>query len=496
MIYSVLDKISNDHIKQQFHKSKSFSCLIPFTCRDSEIFLSRTLRILLEEINQSHLHAHLEYVLNELSANVSKANSKRLYFIESGLDINDSEQYGKGMVKFKETVFNDFSLFERKLVESESFVEILLEIKEDHLQIQIRGNSPIIEQEKIRIGERIESARKFENLTDVLATGFDSTEGAGFGLIIVLLMLRKVNLDERVLKFENRDGNCLTTLQIPLNLITAEQSKLIALAIAGELKLMPQFPENIRKLQLELNNPDCSFQSIADTVNEDMVLAAEIIRIANSPAFRGGGKITDVISAIRMIGMLGVKSVLYNYGVNKVFRNRYDEKLLKELNRHSFMVALIGSFLARYKKIAKLADEIFVAGLLHDMGKIIISSINRDLEKKLHDLCRDKHIPIAVLDDLTDGFNHSLIGAEVAGTWNFPENFIDVIRNHHIPLESDEKYRVVTYAVYLANEVYYYEKGERDFNDFNHSVLSFFGLQTEESFQQFFEALKLEGFGL
>jgi len=496
MDYTDIGKLSNDDIISQLKELKRFSCLIPYTSRETDDFLSRMLRLTLEEINQVHLHPHLEYVLNELTANASKGNSKRLYFKDLGLDITDSQEYEKGMAAFKKDVFTDFSQFTSKHLDCGSFVEIILDISSSFLDIKILCESPLIEQEKQRINDRIESARKFENLTEVLTYGFDSTEGAGFGLIIVLLMLRKVNLDERSLMFENHDGLSVTSLKIPTNLLSPEQSEFIATAIAEELKQMPQFPENIRNLQRELSNPDCSFNSVAETVKEDVVLAAEIIRIANSPAFRGKQKITDVTAAIRMIGMLGVKSVLYNYGVNKVFLNRYDKKLIKELNQHSFFVALIGSFIGRYKKIGKIAEEIFIAGLLHDMGKIIVSSIDRTLEQKLEKLCRDKHIPIAVLDDLTDGFNHSLIGAEVARNWNFPEKYIQSIRYHHLPLEADEKYSVITYAVYLGNEIYHYERGERDFEDLNHIVLSFFGLEKKESFQELLDQLKMEGFGI
>ena len=495
MDYTDIGKTSGDDILKQLRDEKKITCLIPYTSRESDVYLSRMLRLTLEEINQVHLHPHLEYVLNELATNASKGNSKRLYFKDLGLNIADSKDYEKGMAAFKADVFTDFSPFIQKHLDNESFVEIILDISSNSLNIEVLSPNLLNEQEKQRIADRIESAKKFENLTEVLTHGFDSTEGAGFGLIIVLLMLRKVNLDERSLVFDNRDGSSITSLKVPINLLSPEQSELIAVTIAEELKKMPQFPENIRNLQRELSNPDCTFNSIAETVKEDVVLAAEIIRISNSPAFRGKQKITDVTTAIRMIGMLGVRSILYNYGVNKVFQNRYDKKLLKELNQHSFFVALIGSFIARYKKIGKIAEEIFVAGLLHDMGKIIVSSIDRNLEQKLEELCKDKHIPIAILDDLTDGFNHSLIGSEVAKNWDFPEKFIEAIRYHHLPLEANESFRAITYAVYLGNEIYYYERGERDFNELNHIVLSFFGLEKKESFQELLDQLKLEGFG-
>lgn len=496
MNYTDIKSLENGEILEQLKETGQFICRFPFTSRETDIFLSRVLRITLEQINQEHLHSHLEYVFNELSVNSSKANSKRLYFMNLGLEINNSDQYEKGMSSFKKDVFEDFSKFEHHHLDKNSYIEILLDIRNDNLEIEIQNQSPLHQKERERITERLEIARKFENLTEVLTYGFDETEGAGFGLIIILLMLRKVNLDEKALSFKNEDDKCITSLKIPLNLLSSGHSEVIASVIVEELKQMPQFPQNILNLQRELSDPNCSFNSIADTVKEDAALAAEILRISNSPVYRLRNEITDVVSAIRVIGMLGVKSVLYNFGVSKIFRNRYDEKLISELQNHSFHVALIGSFIAGKKNAGRISEDIYVAALLHDMGKIIVSSMNRELEQKLEKVCREKHIPVAVLDDLTDGYNHSLIGAKVAENWNFPGKYIEAIRYHHIPLEAAEEYRAVTYAVYLGNEIYHYERGERDFNDLNYMVLSFFGLEQIDSFHNLLEELKMEGFGL
>jgi putative nucleotidyltransferase with HDIG domain len=270
---------------------------------------------------------------------------------------------------------------------------------------------------------------------------------------------------------------------------------MIADEISNEILQMPQFPESIINLQRELSDPNCTFATISDTVNSDPSLAAEILRIANSPVYMVRNKINDVSEAVRLIGMLGVKSVLYNYGVNQVFNKQYDKKIIQEINDHSFYVALIASYLARYKKLGRLSEDIYMAALLHDMGKIIVKALNRDLEEKLEKICREKHIPVSILDDLTDGYNHSLIGAEVAGKWNFPDKYISAIAYHHRPLEAEEEYKVLVYSVYLANEVYYFNKGERDRSDLNFTVLSFFGLENKDAFDDFINSLINEGLG-
>jgi putative nucleotidyltransferase with HDIG domain len=495
MDYTKLNEIKIDTIKSQFQNNNEFSCTIPFTSRETDIFLSHALRSILEELKQENMFIHLEYVINELTANASKANSKRLYFKEIGMDINNPAEYEKGIKNFKDDVFKDFKTFEQIHRDKNSSIKVTFKKEEEYLQIQISNNSPLLQIETKRIAENFQISHKFEDLTDIFTQQFDATEGRGFGLVIIILMLRKLNLTEQAITYQNIGENCITSIAIPISRLSEGHGVVIASEIAREITKMPQFPESIIALQKELGDPNCSFESIADKIISDPALTAEILRIANSPVYIVRNKINDVAGAVRMMGMLGVKSVLYNYGVNKIMHGKYEKKVIQQINDHSYSVALTAAFLADYKKLGKIAEDIYVTALLHDMGKIIVNALNSDLEQKLKALCTKKHIPISILEDLTKGYNHSLIGAEVAKKWDFPEKFIKAIQFHHRPLEVDEEFQTLTYAVYLGNEIYYYMKGERDFYDINFMVLNYFELEAEEHFYEFIQSLKVGGLG-
>ena len=493
MEYTDIKALTEESVRKDFRENNRFICTIPYVTRGTDMTLSLTLKAVLEEINQDKLYSYLEYAQNELCMNASKANTKRIYFQQKKLNLDDPEDYQKGIATFKKDAFDNFDKYKDAHRELGYFVRIRYELTEDFLEIEILNNSPMLQEEKIRIAQRLKIARKFNSLTEVLAHGFDETEGAGYGLIVILLMLRKVNMDEKALTFQNIGESGSSQIRIPLNLISREQGDILAEEIVREIEQMPQFPENIQLLQKELGSPGCTFESVADTISSDPSLSAEILRIANSPVYRRGDPISDISGAVRMIGMLGVKSILYNYGAKKVFEKRYNAKLINEINEHAFHVALISSFLAKYKNLGKLAEDIYIAGLIHDFGKVVVSSLQSDLVKKLDHLCRDKRIPVTILDDLMDGYNHSLIGAELAEKWNFPEKFIQAIRFHHTPLEADELSQVITYAVYLGNEIYYYERKEREFHEINYMVLQFFGIEQERDFHSFMDDLKAEG---
>lgn len=493
MEYTPISDISVRDIKDQFNSKKEFSCTLAHTSKQTDIFLSHALRTILEELKQENMFIHLEYVLNELVLNASKANIKRLYFQSKGLEINNPDDYEKGMTLFRKEALGNSEIYQQKLVENKSFVNVSIKSDEATINIRIINNSPLLDIEKTRINEKLNIGHGFDDITDLFNCTFDSSEGKGFGLIIILMMLRKISLNENAMSFKNEGGCSVTSIRIPVSTLSKDHGKIVASEIATEIENMPQFPESIVALQRELSNPDCSFKSIAGKIDSDPSLTAEILRIANSPVYKVRSEITDVAGAVRMMGMLGVKSVLYNYGVNQVLQKKYDRKVIKEINDHSYFVARVAAYLASYKNLGKITEDIYVAALLHDMGKIIVNSMNRDLEKKLKDLCTQKYIPISILEDLTKGYNHSIIGSEVAEKWNFPEKYISAIAYHHVPLDVSDEYKELIYAIYLGNELYYYLKEEREFYDLNYMVLEFFELEGEEQFQEFIQSLKMQG---
>jgi len=494
MEYTPISDISVRDIRDQFNSKKEFSCTLAYASKESDIFLSHSLRTILEELKQENMFIHLEYVLNELVMNASKANLKRLYFQSKGLEINNPDDYKKGMAGFSREALAKTGEYQKIFQKNENFVNITIKSDGTTINIRIINNSPLLDIEKARINEKLKIGHGFDDITDLFNCSFDTSEGKGFGLIIILMMLRKISLNENALSFKNEGSCSVTSIHIPVSTLSKDHGKIIANEIATEMESMPQFPESIVSLQKELGDPNCSFKSIAGKIDSDPALTAEILRIANSPVYKVRSEITDVTGAVRLMGMLGVKSVLYNYGVNKVMQNKYDKKVIKEVNEHSYYVARVAAFLASYKKLGKVTEDIYVAALLHDMGKIIVNSMNRDLEKKLRDLCSRKYIPISILEDLTKGYNHSMIGSEVAEKWNFPEKYISAIACHHVPLDVTDEYKELIYAIYLGNELYYYLKDEREFYDLNYMVLEYFDLEGEENFHEFIQNLKMQGF--
>ena len=490
--YTTISQINQSQVIAQLEKNKKLSYVFPYSNRKTEEFLTSNLDILLVHLNKPGLSSSLQYCVREMVMNASKANSKRIYFQESNLDINNDADYNKGIENFKKDVFTDFDKWESKHKEMKLYVKIDYLLKEKDIIIAVTNNSLINNQEQQRISERLKIADKFNNMQEVLTHGFDTTEGAGFGLIIVTLMLRKMGLDEKMIQFKQGENTTTMFVTIPKSLLSAEQGNIITAEITAEIDKMPQFPESILRLQQNLNNPNCNFESISEIIKTDSSLTTEIIRIANSSIYRLPQKIEDIFTAVKMIGIKGIKNLLLSYGANKVFAEMYDKEKIKKIMEHCHQVAVISSQICKLKKMMKYHDDVYVACLLHDFGRIIIETLQPELVEKIQSICEKKGISISLLEDLTDGYNHSIVGSMLAEKWEFPEKFCQSIKYHHIPLEADEEHKPIVSIVYLANELFYCLTQSREVELVNYKILKQFGIDQENTFRDFLSQIHLE----
>jgi HD-like signal output (HDOD) protein len=177
--------------------------------------------------------------------------------------------------------------------------------------------------------------------------------------------------------------------------------------------------------------------------------------------------------------MRGLRNLIYTYGSQKIFEKKYAE--MRELWQHSYRVAYYASSLARsFRRKNEVVDDVFVGGILHELGKIVANSLHPELVDKITIFCRAKEIPEKLLEDMAIGLNYPEIGAMIATKWNFPDQLVSTIRWHREPLECEPEHIDIVYTVYLAKAICLLEKGEIDFGHLEPLVLKHFGIESEE----------------
>ncbi len=148
---------------------------------------------------------------------------------------------------------------------------------------------------------------------------------------------------------------------------------------------------------------------------------------------------------------------------------------------HSYRAAFYAYYIAKsFKKKKELLDDVYVGGILHDLGQIIIASLHPDLLDRITKVCKDKGIPSKMLENFSVGLNHAEVGALIARKWNFPEQLVNAIRYHHDPLQASGANRDIVFCVYLANAICDIERDRLGFDQLQPAVLRDFGIETAD----------------
>ncbi|HRU28307.1 MAG TPA: HDOD domain-containing protein, partial [Treponema sp.] len=451
-----------------------------------EMYIEEVLEAFLKELGQEKLKDYLSYCLRELAVNAKKANTKRVYFQERGLDLNNPEDYKLGMANFKQDTMDNIAHYLQLQKEKGLYIKIILHVKAQIINLEVRNNVAITKTELIRIHDKLARSRQYNSLEEALTQVLDDSEGAGLGLVILVLMLKKIGLDEDCFDIVASDTETIARISIPLDQTRVENLSILSQAIVDQITSLPQFPENIVMIQKLINDPKSEMADIARQISMDPAMTADLLKVVNSAQFMLSKKVDSISEAVKMVGIRGIKNMLYSYGTQKILGDDTTDKRI--LWDHSYKTAFYAYNLAKnFRKDRNLLDDVFVGGILHDMGKIIFANVHPDLLNKIKTFCVEKGIPASNFEDLSAGLNHAEIGALIAQKWNFPDNLVSAIRLHHDPNVAPAEFKDLVETVYLANMLCEYESGTVTFDQIDKKPLASFGISNEKQLEVLLE---------
>jgi putative nucleotidyltransferase with HDIG domain len=451
-----------------------------------EVYIEQVIAVFLKQLDQEKLKDYIVYCVQELAVNAKKANTKRVYFGERGLDLNNPDDYKLGMTSFKENTLNNIAHYLQLQKEKGLYIRLMLQIKNNIIHLEIRNNVVPTKTELIRIHDKLARSRQYDNLEDALTQVLDDSEGAGLGLVILVLMLKKMGLDEDCFDIIGTEKETIARIIIPLEQTRVESLAILASTIVNNVNSLPQFPENILLVQKLINDPDSEMADIARQISMDPALTADLLKVVNSAQYMLSKKVDSIAEAVKMVGIRGIKNLLYSYGTQKILGDETADK--KVLWDHSYKTAFYAYNLVKnFRKDRNLLDDVYVGGILHDMGKIIFSNVHPDLLIKIKEFCGEKNLPASTFEDLAAGMNHAEIGALVAEKWNFPEALVCAIRYHHDPSSTPADYKDLVETVYLANMFCELEAGNVTFDQFDSGVLDNFGISSSKQIESLLE---------
>ncbi len=389
-------------------------------------------------------------ILREMILNAVKANAKRQFFDRLDLDINDSRIYNSGMRIFKDSIIGDLISIREEIETAPYNVTLRIKKDESGITISVTNNISILPDELDRIRERIQSGISSSDFNSSYEEVYDPTEGAGLGILLIILLLRNAGIKPNNYTILNKQKSFTSQIKIPEIIRPVEIQTEIKKQILRDVEFLPAFPENILQIQALCNNPESTIDQIASKIVIDPSLTADVLRISNSAGFITGKRIKNINEAIMLIGLRNLNSILTAAAARKILDTRF--RKFEQIWQHCNKVAFYSRGLAAALGLNGIVDHVFISGLLHDIGKIVLLSTDQTLLNRLSEIVADKKIRSStILEEISIGISHSSIGALIANKWNFPDYLIDAINYHHSPLDAEESYAPIVAIVYSAN---------------------------------------------
>jgi len=223
--------------------------------------------------------------------------------------------------------------------------------------------------------------------------------------------------------------------------------------ILAKVRSIPALPTPATRMILLLRDPDVAISEIIRTIEYDPSLTSNVLRLANSVYFAGPRSISSLRDAIVRLGLNRIFQLVITSAIAPMARQAVNGYELPpgKLLEHSIAVA-VGAEEIALQLQRKAPAATFTAGLLHDLGKIILGAFLEIDAAPIVDLAFREQISFEIAESRVLGIDHAETGAALLERWNLPASIVGVVRWHHQP-ESFEGEPLVMDLVHAADHL-------------------------------------------
>ena len=227
-------------------------------------------------------------------------------------------------------------------------------------------------------------------------------------------------------------------------------------AVRQAIKKVPLISNAVARL-LELSGEsEHGIAEIVNIVKYDAVLTAQILKVVNSTIFARQAKVLSVDHAVALLGEDMVVGIAMSEAAGLLFEKKLEGYAAEagSLWRHDLKTAIAAKIIAGHARTEVNGDLAFTCGLLHDLGKGVVSDFLRNTPGNIQQAMEQKKFPdYAAAERAIIGIDHAEAGYELSLNWNLPAPLPQAIRFHHQPALADEALKPLVYAVHLADIV-------------------------------------------
>jgi putative nucleotidyltransferase with HDIG domain len=208
-------------------------------------------------------------------------------------------------------------------------------------------------------------------------------------------------------------------------------------AVVGDTESLPSPPPVLLELRSALEARGTSAAQVARIVEQDPALCAKLLQLANSAFFGtsrkyAAGTVVSIGDAVILLGMATVEQLALITGLFVAFEHQEEALGLAPgaLRRHTTLVAEIAANLMSSRRFA---EEAFMGGLLHDVGKLVLASRFPDSYRRVAPMARRRRVPLWQVEMDEYGASHATVGAYLLACWGLPRIVIEAVAYHHHP---------------------------------------------------------------
>jgi len=226
-------------------------------------------------------------------------------------------------------------------------------------------------------------------------------------------------------------------------------------SLVSQLGALPSPPAMYLELMAECRKPDPSLQRIVDTVNADIGMTAQVLRLANSAFFGRQRRITHLLDALQILGTNTVKELVLSTQVFGAHQGAASPSFsIDQLQRYSLDVSACARMIAELERVDdQVVDDASIAGLLHDIGILVLATrLPAEWDAAL-EAARAGETDLAEVERSMIGASHAAVGAYLLGLWGLPDAVIEAVVYHHTPREGPRGQLTPAAIVHAADAV-------------------------------------------
>jgi HD-like signal output (HDOD) protein len=263
-------------------------------------------------------------------------------------------------------------------------------------------------------------------------------------------------------------------------------------------------PEIYRQMLDVIAKPYSSVDDIEKVIRTDTNLSARLLKIVNSALYGYPSKIDTISRAVNVIGTKQLSALAIGINITSAFKNIPSEIInMKMFWKHSVLCGICARLIAGYTNI-QTTERMFVAGLLHDIGRLVLYNYLPTESLFAATVARSKHSLLYIAERDLFNFDHATIGGDLLNKWQMSLSLEDCIRHHHDPRRSINRVEssIVHLADIMANVMGIGSSGERFIPPLNQEAWGQLGItpntlsvtmeQAEEQLEDVFELIYID----